>query len=262
MTLVAGDLENPAALQELLGDCTAVIHCAGAVRGNSQADFDRVNVTGTQTILEAAASLGNRPRLLLLSSLAAREPGLSWYAHSKRRAEQLVAEYDLDWLIVRPPAVYGPGDKEMLPVFQAMARGIATVPGTAEARMSLIHVTDLVSALIRCLQAPSTSHQTLSACDGRPGGYDWHELADLVSKTWARKVRIWQVPAWLLDTVARVNLAAAAVTGRAAMLTPQKLCELRHTDWVVDNDAITATTGWTPQISLLEGLEEIRNSAL
>jgi nucleoside-diphosphate-sugar epimerase len=199
----------------------------------------------------------------LLSSLAAREPGLSWYAASKRAGEELLAQRpELDWLILRPPAVYGPGDKEMLPLFRAMARGIAPVAGAATARLSLIHVTDLVAAAAQCLQSGATRHRILTACDGKANGYDWREIADLVAAVWGRKVRLWQVPGWLLDSVARVNVLSARLTGRAPMLTPPKLRELRHNNWVVDNDAIGEATGWQPEIGLRQGLERLRKTEL
>ncbi len=242
---------------------TAVIHAAGAVRGASRRDFDHINVRGTANVLAAVAAQPTPPRLLLLSSLAAREPGLSWYAASKRAGEELLAARpDLDWLILRPPAVYGPGDREMLPVFRAMARGIATVPGDATARTSLIHVTDLVSAIIACLESGATRHQTLTLCDGKANGYDWREMADLAAATWGRKVRLWQVPGWLLDCVAWVNLRRAGLTGHSPMLTPPKLRELRHRDWVVDNMDITRAAGWRPEITLREGLEQLRKAEL
>ncbi len=143
----------------------------------------------------------------MLSSLAAREPNLSWYAASKRAGEALLAQRpDLDWVILRPPAVYGPGDREMLPVFQAMARGIAPVPGAATARISLIHVTDLVTAVIACLASGAARGQTLTLCDGKADGYDWRDMADLVAAVWGRKVRLWQVPRWLLDSAAWANV--------------------------------------------------------
>jgi nucleoside-diphosphate-sugar epimerase len=148
----------------------------------------------------------------------------------------------------------------MLPVFRAMAQGIAPVPGAAGARISLIHVSDLVAAIITCLQTGTTSHRTLTLCDGKPGGYDWREMADLVAAVWGRKVRLWQIPRWLLDGVAWLNVHSAGLTGRAPMLTPAKLRELRHMDWVVDNAAITAATGWTPRIDLRRGLELLRKA--
>ena len=263
VSLIVGDLQNTAALQQFVAGSDAIIHAAGVVRGGSQANFDQTNVAGTAALLSAITAQAQRPRLLLLSSLAAREPDLSWYAHSKRDGEKLLEQVpDLDWIIMRPPAVYGPGDKEMLPIFQWMGRGIAFVPGSAEARISLIHVADLVAAIMACLYSPGTRHQTLSLSDGKPNGYNWHELASIAGATWARRVRLLRVPAWLLDTVAQLNVRVAGITGGAPMLTPPKLRELRHSDWVVDNEAISEIVEWTPQISLSEGLAEIKNSAL
>jgi nucleoside-diphosphate-sugar epimerase len=262
-SIIKGDLQDTAALQRFVAGSDAIIHAAGVVRGASQADFDRVNVAGTAALLGAIKAQPHLPRLLLLSSLAAREPDLSWYAHSKRDSEKLLEqEPDLDWIIMRPPAVYGPGDKEMLPIFQWMGRGIAFVPGSAEARISLIHVADLVAAIMACLYSPGTRHQTLSLSDGKPGGYNWREMTSIAATTWGQRVRLWRVPAWLLDTVAQLNIRVAGITGGAPMLTPAKLRELRHRDWVVDNDAISAITEWTPTIALSEGLTEIKSSAL
>lgn len=255
-SLTAGDLHNPAALRELAAGCDALVHSAGAVRGSCQADFDRVNVAGTEAVVTALIDAAPRARLLMLSSLTAREPALSWYGHSKRESETLLEQRaQLDWVILRPPAVYGPGDKEMLPVFQSMARGIALVPGSPDARASLIHVSDLVHAMIACLQSPAARHCTLYLGDGKEGGYTWREMAAIAGEHWSRRVRLWQVPAWLLNSVAGINLALAKLTGRAPMLTPPKLRELRHPDWGVDNQQICSVTEWQPQISLRQGLE-------
>ncbi len=198
----------------------------------------------------------------MLSSLAAREPQLSWYAHSKRDGEKLLEQQpELDWVIVRPPPVYGPGDKEMLPIFQMMARGVATVPGSPAARTSLVHVSDLVTAITACLCSTDAKHQILPLCDGKADGYNWREMADTAAQTWSRKVRLWRVPSWLLNSVAALNSSLARLTGSDPMLTPPKLRELRHSDWVVDNQAITAATGWTPSVPLRDGLEQLKNTA-
>ncbi len=256
--LIQGDLHCAATLERLVEDSAAVIHSAGVVRGGSRHAFDAVNVDGTAAVIEAVKRRHNPPRLVLISSLAAREPQLSWYAGSKRAAEQLLEREDtLDWVIIRPPPVYGPGDREMLPVFRLMARGLAPVPGTPDARLSLVHVDDLVAALAACLDSGAVAHRTLALCDGRLGGYDWRELAAVVESVTRQRVRIWPVPAPLLDSVARFNLLLGNVTGRAPMLTPAKLRELRHPDWVVDNEAITAATGWQPRVDLRQGLAEL-----
>jgi nucleoside-diphosphate-sugar epimerase len=250
-------------LQQLVGETSAVIHAAGVVRGNCQQDFDRINIAGTANLLGTLAALPQPPRLLLMSSLAAREPELSWYAASKRGAEELLkAHPGMDWMVLRPPAVYGPGDKEMLPVFQAMSRGIAPVPGATTARISLVHVTDLVTAVIACLETDASRHQTLTLCDGRENGYDWREMANMAGIVWGRKVRLWPVPTRLLDWIAQINVYSARLTGRAPMLTPPKLRELRHPDWVVDNNLITEITGWHPSTGLQKGLEMLHNAEL
>jgi nucleoside-diphosphate-sugar epimerase len=258
-SLVGGDLGDARALQKLVSGCSVVIHAAGAVRGNSQQAFDTVNVAGTSGLLDAVNTQDFPPRLLLISSLAAREPGLSWYARSKREAEERLQRVSkLDWVILRPPAVYGPGDREMLPVFQLMSRGIALVPGPSTARVSLIHVDDLTEAILRCIATPATRGQLLTACDGKPGGYDWLELSAIAGSVWSRPVRPLEVPSRLLDYLARMNVGVSRVTGRAAMLTPAKLRELRHPDWVTDNRVITETTGWLPKIGLHEGLNDLQ----
>lgn len=264
VTLVPGDLDDGDALRALLDDCDIVIHLAGAVRGNSQQSFDHTNVRGTQNLLDALTTRKEIPGLLLISSLAAREPGLSWYARSKYQAEQCLHEGppDLDWAIIRPPAVYGPGDKEMLPVFLWMSRGIAPVPGDPAARVSLIHVEDLASAIVACLELPRLQHRTFTLDDGTPGGYDWDEMAAIAGGVWQRKVRLVRLPGPLLDVLARANLALSRALSYAPMLTPPKLRELRHPNWVVDNEEITAATGWQPQVRLSKGLEELRDSLL
>ncbi|HEY6131584.1 MAG TPA: NAD-dependent epimerase/dehydratase family protein [Halioglobus sp.] len=262
VALIQGDLNNPTALERLVTVSGAVIHCAGAVRGNSQEAFDQVNVAGTAALLTAMQALAQPPPLLLLSSIVAREPQLSWYARSKREGEKLLGQSaTLNWVILRPPAVYGPGDKEMLPIFQWMRRGIALVPGSPEARISLIHVSDLVDAIVACLQNEGANRQTLTLCDRKHNGYNWRELASVAAEYWSRKVRLWRIPPHLLDAVAALNSRAAGITGTAPMLTPPKLRELRHTDWVADNDAITAATGWTPRLELREGLQTLEISA-
>ena len=259
VNLITGDLDNRDSLLSLLSDCVAVIHLAGAVRGNSQESFDRTNVLGTRHLLEAVTKSARRPRLLFISSLAAREPALSWYARSKFEAEQCLRDtQELDWAILRPPAVYGPGDREMLPIFRSMSRGIAPIPGDPAARFSLIHVEDLVDAILACLRLPSLECRTFTLDDGRHGGYGWEEMAAIAGEVWGRKVRLVRLPSLLLDGLAFANLRLSLMLNYAPMLTPAKLRELRHPNWVVDNDEFVAATGWRPRVRLRQGLSELK----
>jgi nucleoside-diphosphate-sugar epimerase len=253
---VSGSLQDSNSLRRLLQGASAVVHCAGAVRGATAADFNAVNVDGVIQLVREALSLSPRPRFLSLSSLAARAPQLSHYASSKQQGEQALASMaaDMEWVALRPPAVYGPGDKEMLPLFQWMGRGIAPVLGEAHARVSLLYVEDLCAAVLKWLEAGQCESGIYELHDTQAGGYNWDEIIASVSALRARRILRLPLPAPLLRSLAGVNVTAARLIGYAPMLTPGKVRELRHPDWVADNTALTAAIGWQPEISLQEGL--------
>ena len=232
------------------------MHLAGAVRGRTADDFYVPNVHGTETLLRACRQSAPGTPVLFFSSLAAREPGLSHYAASKRKAEEaLSACADGPWLTLRPPAVYGPGDREMLPVFRFMAlTGIAPCAGRSEDRLSLVFVDDLVNAAIAWLPRRHTAVGTCTLHDGCSGGYGWLDLAGIVGALCHRRVRIRELPRIPMDAAASMNALLSGITGRKPMLTPGKLRELRHPDWVCDNDGIRSLLDWSPSVQLREGL--------
>ena len=254
--VVRGDLHDETALTRLVDGACAVIHCAGVVRGASRQDFDKVNVEGLARLLKAVQGVAVPPRLFALSSLAAREPGLSFYADSKRRGEQLLEQQagNLNWLALRPPAVYGPGDREMLPLFRAMAKGFAPVPGKTTSRFSMIYVDDIAELVSAWLDRDEVASGIFTLHDNREGGYDWNDICQVVSGLCQRRVRPIEIPSLLLDIPAWLNVRLSPKLGHAPMLTPGKLRELRHPDWVCDSDAISALLDWQPQVQLREGL--------
>ena len=254
--IIHGDLADPDSLRRLVSGVDAVIHCAGSVRGATQAQFDRVNVGGTGSLLHAINTSATRPRLLSISSLAAREPQLSFYAASKHRAEQLLKTEgdEISWTILRPSAVYGPGDRELLPLFRLMARGVALTPGSPTARFSMLYVDDLSSAVIAWLGSDPVVEGIFAIDDGHAEGYDWHDVGKIVGELCNRKVRVVRAPSWLLDLPAWVNSRIGATLGTSPMLTPEKLRELRHHDWVCDNTEFQQSIDWRPQVKLAEGL--------
>jgi len=122
---VTGDLEDMDSLRRLVAGVDAVLHCAGAVRGATSLSFEGINVDGSARLASAAREQHPAPNFFLISSLAARAPHLSHYAASKRNGEKTLAlnAGPMPWVIFRPPAVYGPGDRELLPLFRWMCRG-------------------------------------------------------------------------------------------------------------------------------------------
>lgn len=253
---VAGDLHDRDALRQLVDRVDAVVHCAGRVRGSSAAQFNRTNAQGTANLVEAAAAQRPWPRFLLISSLAARRPDLSWYAASKRLAEDLLTRHAdaMPWTVLRPTAVYGPGDRELAPLFEWMQRGVLPVVGHPRARITLLHVQDLVEAVCCWAEAPRPTRGLFEIHDGTRDGYDWRRLTAIGEEAFGRAVRRLPVPAAAMYAAAGANLALAWLSGYEPMLTPGKVRELRHEDWRCDNGPLTEALGWMPRVSLLAAL--------
>ncbi len=248
---IGGDLAADEALAELTAGTDVVIHAAGAVRGASRADFMRVNRDGTSRLLTHCRRAG-APDFIFLSSLAAREPALSAYAASKAAAEHLLVngDYPGAWQIVRPPAVYGPGDRELLPLFALWRRGFGVRPGVPNGRLSLLHVMDLARLCVALTRTPPKS--TLCEPDDGSGGYSWEELLAIAAEAFARRIRPLVVPRAAATVAAGFNLAWARLGRRPPMLTPGKLNELWHNDWVVRRQPPADL--WQPSIGLAAGL--------
>src|SRR6476646_2972148 len=164
---IAGDLSTREALERLVDGVDAVIHVAGTIGGQSAAAFEIGNVAGTLAML-AAATAGGVHRFVHVSSLAAREPKLSLYGASKARAEELVQRSGLEWAVVRPPAVYGPGDRETLELFRMAQIGLMVMPPSG--RLSVIHAHDLSRLLLAAAGPAAPANLLVEADDGRPGG--------------------------------------------------------------------------------------------
>ena len=260
--LIKGSLADLAVLDALCQDVDAVVHCAGTVRGRKLEDFLPANLEGTENLARVLEVAASPPPLLVLSSLAAREPQLSHYAQSKRLGEEALQRHQgrLAWTCLRPPAVYGPGDRELLPLLRLMARGLAPLPASPEHRVSLIHRDDLVAAIIAWLtySGPHSDLRGIFTISGPEAqGCSWRELAELIGGLMGRKVRLMPLPFGILNGLARLNRLAAGVLGYAPMLTPEKLRELRHPDWVCDSLALMTRIDWHPAISLESGLPSL-----
>jgi nucleoside-diphosphate-sugar epimerase len=150
--------------------------------------------------------------------------------------------------------VYGPGDREILPLFKWMKRGITPIIGSNKSRISLLYVTDLAEAIVCWLNRGRRSRCVYELHDGHAGGYLWQDIIDAVSCLNERPIYRAKIPVSFLKLLTSLNVMAARVLGRAPMLTPGKVRELTHPNWVCDNTALNSDTGWTPKVSLEEGL--------
>lgn len=251
VTWVEGDLAGRDALARLSEGANAVIHVAGAINAPDRAGFERANVEGTAAMLEAARASGDG-RFVQVSSLAAREPDLSDYGWSKAQADALVAGSGLDWTIIRPPAVYGPGDRETLQLFRAVKGGV--VPVVGEGRFSIIHVHDLAQALLAAATAPELRGATHEVCDATPGGFDQPGFARAIGTAMGVSPRILRLPTGLLRPAAALAEGWAGLTGGRAKLSRDRARYFAHPDWVASRAPLAETGLWRPSIPAGEGL--------
>jgi nucleoside-diphosphate-sugar epimerase len=245
---IEGPLSDRAAVARLVEGADAVVHVAGVINAPDAASFEEGNVGGTLAAVAAATASGAR-RFVHVSSLAAREPELSQYGASKARAEALVENSGLDWVIVRPPAVYGPGDKETLELFKMARLGLMVLP--PKGRLSLIHVDDLARLLL-ALTAPGAPSQILvEADDGRARGWSHREFALALGEAVERRPLTLAAPSVLLRLGAKAD---QLVRGAKAKLTADRAAYFAHDDWVIDPSRRPPAALWRPAIDTVAGV--------
>ncbi len=237
--VVIGNLNDSNALSELVKGADSVIHVAGLTKALDRKRFFEVNEAGARRLARAC---GGR-RLIHVSSLAAREPGLSDYAASKRAGEEAVLEIaGSSAIIVRPPIVYGPGDRETLALFRAARLPVMVAPGNPAARVAFAEVDDVVN-VIADLLTDSPTQKMISIGGDRPAGYSWREVMAAAARAVGGRPAIVAAPRWLL-TVAGSTLEGVAKWRRTpAMFTAGKAAEAFHSDWSVSTSEQGVTAG-------------------
>lgn len=247
---IIGDLSSRDALEHLVDGVEAVIHVAGTISAQTPAGFEIGNVAGTLAML-AAATAGGIHRFVHVSSLAAREPKLSLYGGSKARAEQLVHSSGLDWAIVRPPAVYGPGDRETLELFRMAKLGLMLMP--PKGRVSVIHVRDLAQLLVALSMADAPENALIEPDDGKPGGWTHREFARALADAVGTKAAVISSPGILLRLAARAD---QLLRGEKAKLTVDRAAYFSHRNWVVEPKRSAPKALWQPRIETSDGLAQ------
>ena len=257
LDVVPGHLEDMRALERLTTGADAVVHAAGAIKARDRAAFLRTNGDGTRAVAEASRRCAPDARFVAVSSLAAREPQLSDYAASKRAGEAaaLAAYGDAPdrLVIVRPPAIYGPGDRETLAIFKAASRAVVPVFGSG--RAAIIHVADAAAAIARlALGAGEAGRYSLS--DTNPGGYGLAELLSEAGRAVGRTPRFVRIPDGILLAAGTASAWWGRLGGQAPIFTAGKAREMLHPDWsVAAADALPAGI-YQAKIGISEGFRQ------
>ena len=267
--LVPGDLHDLPALHAAVGRADVVLHVAALTGAVDEREFLTANRDGTANVLTAAMAAPARPRLVYVSSMAAGGPArrghpkvdasddrpVTMYGRSKLAGERVLRDSGHPWVILRPPTVYGPRDRDnLLTVFKAARAGFAPVFGDGSMELSAIHVADLAEA---CVVAASA--------EGVVGGTFYVNHAEVVTgadlvrrigATMGRQVRLVGVPEWLARGILTVTGGTAALFQRKTILRADKANEFYQEAWTGDSTPFTARTGWQATRDLTRGLAE------
>jgi uncharacterized protein YbjT (DUF2867 family) len=225
--IVVGDLKTPGALDRLCRGAEVVIHVAGLIKAASLDGFNVVNRDGARAAAQAARTAG--ARFILVSSLAAREPRLSSYGASKRAGEDAVRETSPSALIVRPPAIYGPGDTETLALFELAAKSPVLPVLSPDSRIAMIHVQDAAAQLVAFCRGPVSGLAELS--DVRRDGYTWSEIMTAAGQVMNRAPRLVRLPDNALLLAGILADAWSFASNNPSVFGLGKARELLHNDW-------------------------------
>ncbi|MBI5388641.1 MAG: NAD(P)-dependent oxidoreductase [Verrucomicrobia bacterium] len=263
-----GSIDDPASLHEALREVTHIIHCAGATKALRAAEFYEVNQTGTRNVVEAVnAQRGQVQRLVHISSLAAAGPALpgqparesdppqpvSEYGRSKLAGErEVTGQCQADFVVLRPPAVYGPRDGEFLRLFKAVKSHLRPRFGGGRQALSFVFVKDLADTAVAVLTAPAAARQTYFVAA--------QEIATAreLTEEIAVQMGVWTLPlplpTALLWPVCAVQELLSRLTGKPNVLSRQKYAELRAPAWTCDASKLRRELGLECRTNLKAGL--------
>jgi len=263
-----GSLEEPEAIQRAAAGVAVVVHLAALTHARTAAELDRVNVAGTRAVLAAVLAASPRPRrLVYMSSLAAAGPAeraigrsdpprpLSAYGRSKLAGEHVVldAARQLEVVVLRAPAVYGPGDAELLRFFRLAKVGLLPVPAGPPRPLQLVYVKDLAEA-VWCAAVQPGAHGLYHVAS--PEVYPWAAVCRALARTAGRKARLVRVPPGLIRAAAAASEWVAGGLGRSTMFNRDKAKELLAPGWLCDTEDARRELGFSAATPLEQGLKE------
>lgn len=265
---VVGEFHDPVTLARATQDIDVVFHLAALTRARSEREYTAVNDEGARALMTAIHTAQPRPRrLVYVSSLAAAGPAtngvpvgpddpprpITAYGRSKLKGEYacLAAVDDLEVVILRPPAVYGPRDRDLFLSFQLAMRGILPVPAGPERHLQFIHVHDLVEAILRAATAPAAAGIYHVA---EPQAYSWREVGQWIAQAVGCRVRTVRVPHWGVRAAAMMSEWGAALRGQATIFNREKVQEMLAPGWLCEIEGAKRDLGFTGRIPLPTGL--------
>jgi 2-alkyl-3-oxoalkanoate reductase len=265
--VVPGDLDDPASLARAVEGQDVVFHVAGLVAARDEHGFLRTNRDGTANLVDAAGR-ARVSRFVYVSSMAAGGPAtpgrpltgtepprpVTAYGRSKLAGEAAVKAGALPWVIVRPPTVYGPRDREVLKVFRMARWGVAPVFGDGSQELSAVHGADLAAALVAAGTARGTTGKVYYAC--HPEVVTSADFVRAVGKAMSRRLRLVPIPPALGRAMLGVTELSARLASQATILTRDKANEFFQAAWTGDPGSLMRDSGWRANHDLASGMAD------
>jgi dihydroflavonol-4-reductase len=267
--LLQGDLHDLSAIQTMGSSLHTVYHAAGAIKAPDRNRFFQINQAGTRNLLETLTKTNpGLNRFIYISSLAAAGPSaanhsrtedetpspISWYGESKLAAENEVLQFKNAFAttILRPSAVYGPYDKEIFLIFRMIKLGCLITPGRHVRQFSLIHVSDLVNAMIKAGEStgPTGGIYHIS----RPEMYLWEDVGRAIARELGKSFHRISLPEWMAQSAGIAGDFWTRLTKRTASINSQKVRELLEPSWLCDSSRAQEQLGFNPTIDLESGI--------
>jgi len=266
-----GSLFDQNSLQRGIEDCELIFHVAGATKARTEADYFKANYEGTENLvitclknkeaikrfinISTQAAVGPSPTIIPIDESHEPNP-LTYYGKSKLAAEQYVMQYvdALPITNIRPPAVYGPRDTDVLEFFRTVKMGLIPQLGGVDKYLSLIHVRDLVRGIIIAAEAPNAVGKTYFITSPKP--YSWEEIATITLKVLDKKGYRISVPLGLMKGIAAVSESIAKISRRQALVNKQKIIEMEQNFWTCSPDRAHKELGFLAEIEPEAGIKE------
>ena len=269
--LHTGDLHQPETYQECLSEVDYVFHSAGITRANNRHDYLHNNARVGIPFYRSCVEHGKQIKgVVHVSSLAAVGPTLpeqkvdedtpchplTYYGKSKLTGEEIALGYasDLPMVVLRPPVVYGERDVNFFTYLKAIHWRMAIKIGTTPRTLSLIHVKDLVDAMIRAAEAPDPDQNVFFVTDG--GTYSWDDVANAAMKALGVRAQTIIIPVSLMGFAAMVSEFLAKMRNRTPLIDRQRMIDLRQSSWTASSERFFNHYSFRPQLDLDQGMKQ------
>ena len=269
-----GSLYQPESYKDAVKTADYILHIAGVTKALTRDEYYRGNVDATQHLLDTVVNQNpNIKRFLLVSSQAAVGPSpgpepidenapmnpLTDYGKSKMEAERIARSYgdQIPITIIRPPAVYGPRDRDVLNFFKNMKRGINLQVGNVDQLVSLIYAEDLAEGIIRAAMSNTSAGETYFLCEEPP--YRWSHFARVSAEVMGKKYVTVRIPYFLAFGIAMILEATSRIQKKPTILNRQKMREIKQPYWAITCQKAKNHFAFQSNVALPEGIARTVN---